>query len=176
MKKMSIYITIIAIIAVVVIGGIRYYNWNKLPQYYKGGSTEINEKIGTLYINGEKITSENVSICYRNDYPPYFNLPFIKILENMGFNIEWTNENNAQIIYNNKEYVLNISESSLLKKNEDINLIQQSPGSYMTYNILDKEVILDGETLINTLHNMDKDISFKLDFDKSIVYITNKNN
>lgn len=169
------YITIIVIIVVAVIGGFRYYKWSKLPQYYKGGSTEINEEIGTLYIKGKKITNENVSICYRDDYPPYPNLPFIKILENMGFNVEWINENNAKIVYGNEEYVLNMSESTLFKMNEDINLIQASPGSYMTYSVLNKEVVLDSETLINTLHNMGKDINFKLDFDKSTVYMTYKN-
>lgn len=176
MKKIIVCITIIAIISVIVIGGVRYYNWNKLPQYYKGGSTEINEQSGTLYINERKITSENVSICYRNVYPPYPNLPFIKILENIGFNVEWINENSAKIVHDNEEYVLNMPESTLFKMNKDINLIEPSPGSYMTYKVLNKEVVLDSETLINTLYNMGKDISFKLNLDKFDIYIIEKNN
>ncbi len=142
---------------------------------YKFCNTYEKNYNGTLYINGEEITNENVTIHYRKDHSSYAELPFVKVLECLGYNLEWNCKNTCNILYNNIDYTLNICENTLFKEDDNINLILPLPGNYQIHKALDKELILTDHTIKYALLHMDKSIDIEFDFEKSIVYITDKN-
>lgn len=135
---------------------------------------EIVEEVsgGTLYVYGKKITSKDVTIHYRDDHSSYSDLPFTELLQSLGFNVEWIDSNTANILCNDDEYILNLSEATFLKAEDSKNLILPLPDGQQTYTILYKELILDTTTITNAVRNMGKDICVKLDYEKNIVYIT----
>ncbi len=143
---------------------------------FKCGLTCINPERNynvALYINGKEITNENVIFHYRNNHSSYVELPFIIVLKNLGFNIEWNNKNIAHISYNDVEYVLNIQDITLFMKNDNFNLISPVPGGERKYKVLDKELILDDITIKCALSFMGKKVN--IDFNKSMINVTNAN-
>ena len=125
-------------------------------------------KNGMLNVNGKDIISENVKI-HKN----YADLPFTDVLKALGFNVVWLNGNNAEIILNDKKYILNLAEVSFIEDGKNNNLILPPPGS-RTYNceVLEKELILDSVTVHSVMYLMKRKININIDHDKLIVYIT----
>lgn len=167
MKKLTLYacVSLLAIGAVVCV--VIYFGKSKL-----GADKNIVEEVknGTLYIHGSEITQENVTIHYIENLS-YADLPFTEVLKGLGFNIEWVDDNTADISYKDKKYVLDLTAVSFTEVGSNSNRFGV-PGSRMYYTISQKELILDSTTIQGALFLIGYDVFIDIDYDKSIVYIT----
>lgn len=132
-------------------------------------------KDGTLNINGMDITKDHV-ILHNNRKNNYADLPFIEILKSLGYNVVWSDDSNAVITCNEKTYILNLAEVSLkLKDGDNQNIIEPPNGvRHYRYTVLEKELILDSGTIIDAMYFMKDPIRVTIDHDKSIVYVTER--
>ena len=122
--------------------------------------------VGTLYVNSQRIATEHVVI-----YTAYVELPLVKILEGLGFDVEWVDDNTADITYNDKKYVLNLSEASLVEDGKTGNYIIPAPGNRtFRCKAVEKDLILDGNTVFNILYFI-KRVNIRTDRNHLIVNI-----
>ena len=155
-------------------------------------------KNGILNVNGKDIASKNVTIRkekFSNSVLPFPNsfiakiselfskgyyyhtdLPLTEVLKGLGMNVEWIDNNIANITLNEKNYVLDLEEVSLIETGEKFNLISSTDGGRRAYKVLDKELILDDNTIKNALYLIGEMIDVRIDFDESVVYITERTN
>lgn len=151
---------------------------------------------GTLNVNGTDIISKNVSIrkqkfsnpvlprvrsfkvkikeLFSKEYYYYADLPLTEVLKSLGMSVEWVDGNTANVTYEDKKYVLNLTKVSMVEVGTTHNLIAPVPGSHRVHTVLDRELILDGLTIKLALQAMGVDINVTIDIDKSIVNITNR--
>ena len=95
-------------------------------------------KNGTLYVNGTDITSINVTIrkekfsnpvlpfpnsfivkisdLFSKGYYYHADLPLTEVLKSLGMNVEWVDDNSAEVKYNDEKYILSLAEVSLIKQ------------------------------------------------------------
>jgi len=127
---------------------------------------------GTLIVNNKEITSENIKI-HRSLQIDYAELPLTEVLNALGFDIEWLDNNTAKMVYNDEKYILNLAEVSFIKESENFNLIRIPPGSRIYYyKALDRELILDSDTIYWLMSDAKRRIKINIDHDKSVIYIT----
>ena len=145
---------------------------------WKNISFNTNESKAKLFLNNNEVIDEDVKVHYVEN-GSYADIPFITILEKLNFDIEWNDVNLAYITYKSNIFILDLENISLYEKDGDIdddNLIFPLIGGDSTRKVLYKEIILDSFTMIDAIKEMGVDIDIDFDFDKSIVYITSKNN
>ena len=96
-----------------------------------------------------------------------------EVLNALGFDIEWLDNNTAKMVYNDEKYILNLAEVSFIKESENFNLIRIPPGSRIYYyKALDRELILDSDTIYWLMSDAKRRIKINIDHDKSVIYIT----
>ena len=119
---------------------------------------------GLLKMNGVNITSKNVMI-HRN----YAELPLTEVMKNLGMNIYWIDRTTAEITYKDKLYTLNLSEVSLTEVGQNSNILLPPPGGNRCYTVLEKELILDSNTIKSTLYQMGIKINIDINRKEQIV-------
>lgn len=122
-----------------------------------------------LIVNGKEITSENsASIDYEKQYAK---LPLLAILEALGGETEWVNEEKVTIVFNDTLYVLNPTQNTLQKEGDSFNIIALPPGtrhgSY--YEIRDEEFMIDSSCLDHFMYLLGARIA--IDYDRAVVTI-----
>lgn len=126
---------------------------------------------GTLYVNGREITSENVTI-----YSNYADLPLTEVMKALEISVEWIDKSTAEITCNSKEYILNLVEVTLTDYGRDNNFLIPAPGDRTFHcTVLEKELVLDDNTVHSIMYAMENNISISIDHEKSIVYVTERN-
>jgi hypothetical protein len=128
---------------------------------------------GSLIINGEYITSENVNIYYKPDYS-YSELPLVAVLKGLGANVEWISNVTAYISYNDVFFELDLLKISFNEKGDSFNYITPTPGGQMICEVLEKELLLDSNTIKSIVYLIGINIFYNIDHAESIVYITEK--
>lgn len=126
---------------------------------------------GVLKINGSDVAQENVLIR-----STYAELPLTQVMKNLDVKVEWINKTSAQITYEDKEYTLNLSEVSLVEVGATINLLLPPPGGNRYYKVLEKELVLDSNTIKSTLYQMGIKINVYIDRKDQIVCVTKTGN
>ena len=146
-KAIIISLSIIAVLAIVF--GILLL----LNNY--GNKITLSQN-GELFINTDAnpITA-NVTVNTRKNGLVSFDLPFIEVLNRLDAKVDWIDDNRAKITYIDRDFILNLSEATLVEVGKDHNLFTRAPGSAGTYKPLEKEVILDDAIIKSTLRNMD---------------------
>ena len=125
---------------------------------------------GTLIINNGAAITENVVIHFRKN-ANYADLPLTEVMKNLGMTVTWVDSNTADITYNDKKYVLNLSEASLVEDGKTGNYIIPPPGSKtFGYKVLENELILDSVTVFCILYDIKK-VDIRIDPDNLIVNI-----
>ena len=153
-KKQRICLFVSAFL-ILLIGGIVLFSLNKLP------------KCGELKINGVDITQENVLIYFKRA-----EIPLIETMEGLGMTVNWIDNSTAYIINEGKKYILSLSEVSLIEYGQNINLLLPPPGGDRSYTILEKEVILDSNTVKSVAYLMGVEINIHISHKEKIVYIS----
>ncbi len=157
MKKLILILSC-CLLLIIGVGGTLLYFEKSTP------------KNGTLYVNGNEITSENVTI-YRN----YADLPLTEVMIALGMDVKWVDDSTAEITCNDQEYTLDLTEVTLMKYGYDTNIIIPPPGSTtFHYIVLGKEVVLDDNTVHSIMYAMKNNISINIDREKSIVYVAER--
>lgn len=150
-------IVLVAFFLLLIIIGIILFN------YYQ--NVPIN---GTLNVNGKDITDKNVVI-----HKYYAELPLTKVLEAIGLNIEWVDDNNAKVTYNDKVFDLNISEMSLTEVGAEDNFLWPAAGGTVRVcKSIEKDIILDTFAIKSFCYCAGINIKFRFDRDNSYVYLT----
>ena len=154
MKKKIMLLTVCAFLIMLIGGGILFV-FKGLP------------KGGLLKINGIDITKENVRIhsdCYAE-------LPLTEVMKSLNMTVDWVDDNTADITYKDKKYTLDLSKISLVEAEQYFNLLLPSPGSKRFYKILEKELVLDSNTIKSAMYLMEIKINIDINRKEQIVYI-----
>ena len=132
-------------------------------------SFKDSSKCGLLNVNGVDITQENVMI--RSNYAE---LPLTEVMKSLNIKVDWVDESTADIIYKDKKYTFNLIEVSLIEVGEKTNLLLCPPGGNRFYTILEKELILDSNTIKGAMYQMGIKIDIDINRKEQIVYISER--
>lgn len=122
-----------------------------------------------LIVNGKDITSEKLaSINYEKQYAQ---LPLLAILEALGGETEWVDEEKVTIAFHGTTYVLNPAQNTLQKEGDSFNIIAVPPGTRHGgyYEICDEEFLIDSNCLDHFLYLLGARIA--IDYDRALVTI-----
>lgn len=135
------------------------------PQNTLSEESEVNCS-GTLFVNGIDIYDIEMNTMER-----YAILPLMSIMEALNAVVEWTNDTNAVIFYNEKTSFLDIAKFSLQAEDDSFNYLLPLPGSHYSYcQYRQNELYLDSTSLKNFLRDID--VNIKIDYRNLIVDIS----
>ena len=120
--------------------------------------TDVTESVH----NNETIIIETSDWVTKDD-TVYAEIPFIQFIEKLGADVQWEDNTIAKISYNKNDYQLNLETIELTKMNKDVNLIMPTPGSTLTYHVLDKDIAFDNITTKSILRDMGTDLIMTID-------------
>ena len=120
--------------------------------------TDVTESVH----NNETIIIETSDWVTKDD-TVYAEIPFIQFIEKLGADVQWEDNTIAKISYNKNDYQLNLETIELTKMNKDVNLIMPTPGSTLTYHVLDKDIAFDKITTKSILRDMGTDLIMTID-------------
>lgn len=163
----GIYIILIIALVILLVGGIMII---LLKKDVKPKSSE-----GILIINDKYTIVDNVTIYYKKN-ASYSCLPLIEFFKYLGANIDWIDEDSANVTYKGKKYILDLKEVSLVEDGGTMNLIFSADGWRREYTVLERELILDSVTIKCAFMFMGNTIDFSYDHEISIVYANERNN
>ena len=172
-KKTILCLTSFALILIIIAGGVMLSMWKKDKTTPKEPQKE--SQSGTLIVNNGTAVIENVVIHFKEN-ANYADLPLTEVMKSLGMTVAWIDNDTADIAYNEKKYVLKLSEVSLVEFEQSFNLLSPTPGGKRSYTVLNKELVLDSNTMKSALYQMGEDVSIGIDSSKLIVSITKKAN
>lgn len=126
-------------------------------------------KDGMLNVNGVDVTNQNVAIRYN-----YAELPLTEVMKSLGMKVELLDNGTAEIEYEEKSYILDPQNVSLVEIKQNINLLLPPPGGKRFFKVFDKELILDSNTIKSVLHQMGLKIKIDINRDDLIVCIVER--
>ena len=174
-KKTILCLTSFALILIIIAGGVMLSMWNKDKTTPKEPQKE--SQSGTLVVNNGDAVTENVVIHFKEN-ANYADLPLTEVMKSLGITVDWIDSDIAEISYNDKKYVLNLAEVSLVENGKDYSFIIPAQGSTnFHYKVLEKELVLDDVTVRSIIYTIKKiHINIDINHDKLIVYITERIN
>ena len=99
-------------------------------------------------------------------------LPFIAIIKEYGFDIDWDNDSIAKLFYNSKTYFLDLIKVEVAEEKGGKNFLVPEPGSGRSYTVIDKELYLDYSTLRCFMSFIDEDINVIVNYDTLCVNVS----
>lgn len=123
----------------------------------------------TLIVNGIDITSEH----YVKINEDYAELPFIAIMDTLGAEIVWQNENTANITYNSKNYILKTNDCSFMEVGGQVNFLSTPPGGTRHYKTVEGEFILDSVTTSGAFQLMKANTKININYTDKVITIKN---
>ena len=140
-------------------------------------STPMNTQKGNIFINGVEL-KEQFALIHSKPYHVngYWQagteLPFIAIIKEYGFNIDWDNDSIAKLFYNSKTYFFDLVKVEVTEEKGCKSILIPEPGSGRSYTIIDKELYLDYSTLRCFMSFIDEDINIIVDYDTLCVNVS----
>ena len=119
---------------------------------------------GLLKMDGVGISSENVMI-----HRHHAELPLTEVMKSLGMNVYWIDRATAEITYKDKRYTLSLSEVSLTEDGQNANFLLPPPGGKRCYTVLERELILDSNTIKSALYQMGIKINIDINRKEQIV-------
>ena len=157
MRKRVIICSVLALAAVLIISICLIVHHNS-----------ITPKHGDLVVNGEIVCQNDIDI-YKNNVA---HIPLVKVMQAMGFDIQWENDNVANINGYGKTLVLNVSQMSLIDADSSHNLITPAPGSRNFYcQTASKDIVIDDNTVKSIMTLLEIDIRIDVNLSQAAVYI-----
>ena len=142
--------------------------------------TEMADEIGEdddmknncrLIVNGRDISSESYVFLKHDER--YAELPLTAIVKALGASVEWKSETVAIILHNEKEYVLDTDQYSLVQKGGNAleNFLAPPPGLTIGQNgkIIKGEFVISSNVIQKFIKRLGAKIN--LDYIQSIIYI-----
>lgn len=84
----------------------------------------------------------------------YAELPLIEIMHSLGMRVDWVDKSTAEITYEETRYTLNLSKVELIEVGQNFNLLLPPPGGNRFYTVLDKELVLDSNTIKSVMYQI----------------------
>ena len=140
-------------------------------------STPMNTQKGNIFINGVEL-KEQFALIHSKPYHVngYWQagteLPFIAIIKEYGFNIDWDNDSIAKLFYNSKTYFFDLVKVEVTEEKGGKSILIPEPGSGRSYTIIDIELYLDYSTLRCFMSFIDEDINIIVDYDTLCVNVS----
>ena len=133
------------------------------------GIDESMNKNCRIIVNGTDITDGNYAFINCND--GYALIPLTATMKALGATVSWKSETVATIKYNGIRYTLDIAERSLVKNDEEVNILIPPPGiSHKTWRIfVNNDFIVDNSLLM--LLFMSIDVKTNIDYENLIIYV-----
>lgn len=118
-----------------------------------------------LIVNGQDITEGTYLEVHKNYH--YTLLPLTAVLEALGAEVKWNSETTADIVYNSREYVLDLEKVSLVEKDDEYGweIIGPVPDGRLRYKIVDGELLLDDVTFESSVMQMGMNTMIYVDVD-----------
>ena len=134
-----------------------------------GSSSEQESSIGNgvLIVQGTQI-DKSIEV-----YPTYAKIPLLATLKGLGAEVI-VGGTLCEIKYDEKTYIFDSSSKTLNLNGEATNLLPQSGEDNFVMSVENGDLILDDESLYETLNKMGISIRYNLDFDALKVEITKK--
>jgi len=129
----------------------------------------IRQREGTLIVNGIDITDEAHIVFHHG----FVELPFVAVLEALGADVQWIEDEMISITYAGKEYTLNIGEGSLPGFVE-VETGQYHPlfvlgGGFMMFEVLDNELIITNWSMSGAMRALG--VEMRVDEQRQVVTI-----
>ncbi len=159
-KQKILLIVAIALVAVALIGLIV-------------GLSIRNSETVKLYVNGKRVRTEHVSITENGGA----RLPLVKVVEALGYDVEWKDESTCTWVANGKTYTLSLTERTL-REGEGIDLLAPARnGTNPIYacQAVEGDIVLDNISLWSILLRMDHDLLVYVHFNENRVTVEKKN-
>lgn len=96
----------------------------------------------TLILNGNDISKGSRAVMRRDD-GSYFLLPIVEIMEALGAEFEWESDTLATFIFKDVEYILDITNREICRKDDGTNLTLGVVGGVAKSRCFEKELLLD---------------------------------
>lgn len=112
-----------------------------------------------------------ITDLFSDEYYYSAKLPLTEVLISLGMTVEWVTDNTANLTYEGKEYVLNLANVSLIEKGKTFNLLLPAPGDHRFHTVLNRELLLDTNTIRNALHEIGVKIHVYINYEDETVYI-----
>lgn len=102
-------------------------------------------------------------------------LPVISCFESFGASIEWNSDAEANLIYNNENYILNTDEMTLSKSDVPNSnyLYGIYGGNYLLYE-QNKEIFLDVNAFVDFFERFGISVDVNVDMGRCVVYINDR--
>lgn len=119
-----------------------------------------------LVIDNSVVSEE--CICIQNNS---FKLPLVCVLKEIGIDICWVDDDNAEFQWNDADFLLSLKNKNLIRKSDGSNLIMPPPGGgafICEVDYSEKEIILDDDTLHAVLQLLGIKAYFNADRDNEL--------
>lgn len=134
-------------------------------------TNDSNKSQGRLEINGKPVRKAEISI-YKVESRDCANLPLTRVLQALGFDLEWVNKDTVHFILDGKEYSLSLEELRLNEIGGIFNYLDCPPGSYTYFcERQGDEVYVDDVTLEVAFIEIGVPIRISIDYDDQRVDI-----
>lgn len=126
---------------------------------------------GCLVVNHAEVKNAQVTV-----YPGEAELPFVQVLEHLGYQIEYIDCNNLVVEKDNRVFFLDLNKMNLTENGgEGMNLLSSPPGnSYFFRKQIKNDIVIDINTLNATMYLMGNSINFTIDYENACVRISTK--
>ena len=139
------------------------------PQNIPEDTNDSNYK---LIVSGRDITRGNyLSINNITDNSCDIHLPFTSVAKCYGVQVKWTSNSVAEVTFQDRKYILDLSDISLVKEGSSFNCIIPAPGSSVHSQVMGKELILDSVTLRSVLSFMGLNVQIRINHQDKTVTI-----
>ncbi len=125
-------------------------------------------KDSILNINVQNTTN----LIYAKIHFSDIELPLIEVLKRLDFNIEWRDDNIADLTYKNQKFVLDLLKVSLCKMESKSNYITSIKGGYIFCKIINKEIFVNSWVIQNIMYDIGEPVQINIDNENLIVTIT----
>lgn len=133
----------------------------------KRSTRESEPQKAELKINNYLLVDDNIKL-----FEDHAEIPLVKTLECLGFSSFWDSDETATLSYDEKKLKLSLSDKSLMDLEECNNLLVMAPGNdYFCCNIVEKDVIVDTNTMHHILRFIGLNNSVCIDYDQGIIYV-----
>lgn len=129
-------------------------------------------KNGIMIINGKTVKSDYIML-YKADDREYSHIPLTEVLLGLSVNFGWLGDDQGDILYDGKRYILDLKEKSLVREGDNFNILVPAPGETRFYcNITEREVVLNDDAVRVILNFIGKKVEISIDYENSVVHIS----
>ena len=155
-KKVAIILVIMLVLILLIVSLLCKF----IPEYKKNKI----EGEASLFVNGKEMDTP----AYLKNGEVYVSI--VCVLKGYGFDVAWEDEFDAKFLKNERVYLLNLREASLVSLDDpSYNLIAPAEGGTLSYYVVGNDIMVCSPTMIWMLFNMGENPRSSVDRDNMMV-------